>query len=294
MSSHTAQSGTGRSTPNMSAPSGAGRSVINSITMAKEEKAAHRKQKEQARLAKEREENAEREERERLERIELERLEAEEARATRNIEITPWGEMNLCALQHELSDRGEVIVAASAGCVLRSNTHSFPEARSRVCLVSGSVYEFRVRVIKKGPAPWCLGVVVAGSLEIGEYWNNGETENKVWYLSTRRGNLYNGDKRLYFVDRNDASSYYGPAGWSLGHDYGAGWTGGSFDVLPGDELDIAVDLQSEQGEMSFRKNGQALPHRRDAALLPDTVSTVHVLRFNGKWCVVNRLLLSCV
>ena len=243
------------------------------MTMSREEKMAFRKQQEEMKEIKLKREQAEMQERQLLQQKERQRREAMEARSAKNREVTPWQweEFNLCELDDEISDRGEVIRVLVQPFPLRTATTSFPEARSKLRIFEGTRAAFSVEVLSKGAGPWSIGVVVADSVLPGEYWGSGEERvNLIWYLNSRSGNTYNGNRLLYFTSKEDSSRFYGPSGWTEGHEFFFNSVDG-FSLAMGDVLELIVDLESELGTITFYKNGIELPNRFETT--PENISS---------------------
>ena len=237
------------------------------MTMSREEKMIFRKQQDELKEMKAQREQAEKKARLLSQQQEHMRKEAIEAKAVKNRELTPWCSLNLCEIDDNLSDEGEVIFVADNPFPLRTITTSYPEARSKTKIADGCLTNFRLEVLRKGNGPWSIGIVVDKSILPGEYWCSGkERANLVWYMNTRHGNTYCGDRLLYRRDTDNSCRFYGPSGWEQGHEYSLNSVKG-FSVTDGDTLYISVDLQSELGTISFAKNDIGLPNRLHPILL---------------------------
>ena len=229
------------------------------MTMSREDKMLFRKEQEEKREIRNKMEQAEKHERLLSEQRERSKREAREVRSSRNRELTCWGSLNLCNLDDDASDIGDIIQAVSHPFPLRTITTSYPEARSKTKIDMGASRTFRIDVLQKGSGPWSIGVVVEDSLPPGEYWSFGATADLVWYMNSRNGNMFNGSRLLSCKTFNDASRYFGPTGWTQGHEYSFN-SAPSFALDEGDTLHVTVDLANEQGRITFRKNGFDFPN----------------------------------
>ncbi|EKX52268.1 hypothetical protein GUITHDRAFT_102170 [Guillardia theta CCMP2712] len=156
---------------------------------------------------------------------------------------------------------GQFISAQQDGFPIVTNVSGYPEARSKMEVREGEDKSFRVLVAKKSDkGALSVGIIVKDSLPLGSCWSTmPEATGRVFYLNSRRGNLFSGQEMLFFYHYDDDPAASGgqmeasskvPTN-TLNHH------GEDFVVQEGD---VFVDLKSEEGSLLFAVNGLRMPH----------------------------------